>query len=111
MEVPTVIGLGLGFDGTSNWINKNVVDKYILGVDDFRPEEYSVGRKFAVLWAFLTFFTYLLYFTLCPVMYHFLFRKRDENGENIAAWNYREGRTRWRTRSSSARGPSASWPP
>ena len=64
MEVPTVIGLGLGFDGTSNWINKNVVDKYVLGVDEFKPEEYGLLRKFLVLWVFLTVFTYLLYFTL-----------------------------------------------
>jgi|TARA_B100001540_G_C15790167_1_gene635045 lathosterol oxidase len=92
MEVPTVIGLGLGFDGTSNWINKNVVDKYVLGVDEFKPEEYGLLRKFLVLWVFLTVFTYLLYFTLCPLVYHFLYARRDENGENVAAWNYREGR-------------------
>ena len=48
MEIPTVIGLGLGFDGTSNWINKHVVDKLILGVDEFKPEEYTMGRKFLV---------------------------------------------------------------
>ena len=92
MEIPTVIGLGLGFDGTSNWINKHVVDKYILGIDEFKPEEYGVARKFFVLWTFLTVFTYLLYFTLCPLVYHFLYTKRDAEGNNVAAWNWREGK-------------------
>jgi len=31
MEIPTVIGLGLGFDGTINFVNKYVVDQLILG--------------------------------------------------------------------------------
>ncbi|EEH59805.1 uncharacterized protein MICPUCDRAFT_55427 [Micromonas pusilla CCMP1545] len=92
MEIPTVIGLGLGFDGTSNWINKNIVDRLILGVTDFRPDEYSIGRKFLVLWSFLTLFTFLLYFTLCPLVFTFLYLRRDSKGGNIAAWNQREGR-------------------
>ena len=97
MEIPTVIGLGLGFDGTSNWINKHVVDKLILGVDEFKPEEYTVGRKFLVLWVFLTIFTLLLYFTLCPLSY-WLFYKRKNNkeegfeGRNAADWDEREGK-------------------
>lgn len=98
MEIPTVIGLGLGFDGTSNWINKHVVDKLILGVDEFKPEEYTMGRKFLVLWVFLTIFTYLLYFTLCPLLYWLFFtkkRKTDGSGgkeaRNAADWDAREG--------------------
>mgnify|MGYP000656599358 FL=1 len=93
MEVPTVIGLGLGFDGTSNWINKVLVDKLVLGVDEFKPETYSITRKFLVLWSFLTLFTYVLYFTLCPALFYVLYTKRDARGKNVAHWNWREGRT------------------
>ena len=51
MEVLTVIGLGLGFDGTSNWINKNVAqDKYIPALTISVPRSTaSAFRKF-VLW-------------------------------------------------------------
>lgn len=93
MEIPTVIGLGLGFDGTSNWINKHIVDKLILGVDEFRPEEYTVGRKFLVLWVFLTIFTLILYFTLCPLTYWLFYKRRDgADGRNAADWDEREGK-------------------
>ena len=39
LEIPTMIGLGLGFDGSTNWVNKYVVDPYLLGVpsEDFNP--------------------------------------------------------------------------
>ena len=57
-----------------------MVDKYVLGIDEFKPEEYGVARKFFVLWTFLTVF-YLLYFTLCPLVYHFLYTKRDAEKE------------------------------
>ena len=88
-----MIGLGLGVDGTSNWINKHVVDKLILGVDEFKPEEYSVGRKFLVLWVFLTIFTLLLYFTLCPLTYYLFYKKKDgAHGRNKADWDEREGK-------------------
>lgn len=92
MEVPTIVGLGLGFDGTSNWVNKYVVDKLILGVDEFRPEEYSVGRKFFVLWVFLSIFTHLLYFTLCPLSYWLFYKRKQKDGRNAADWDHREGK-------------------
>ena len=92
MEIPTVIGLGLGFDGSSNWINMHVVDRLILGVQEFKPHEYSLKRRFFVLWSFLTVFTYLLYFTLCPLLYWLLYKRRNDKGENVAAWNCREGK-------------------
>mmetsp|Transcript_12455 Transcript_12455/g.50036 ORF Transcript_12455/g.50036 Transcript_12455/m.50036 type:complete len:288 (+) Transcript_12455:121-984(+) len=91
MEIPTIVGLGLGFDGTSNWINKHVVDRYIFGLHQFEPEEYTLIRKFTVLWLFLTVFTFLLYFTLCPLLYYFYYLKRNDKGMNVAAWNRREG--------------------
>jgi lathosterol oxidase len=95
MEIPTIVGLGLGFDGTSNWVNKHLVDKLILGVDEFRPEEYTVARKFFVMWMFLTVFTLLLYFTLCPLSYWLFFTKKKGAGEaerNAADWDQREGK-------------------
>ena len=91
MEVPTVIGLGLGFDGTSNWINKHLVDRYLFGLDEFRPEAYSIGRKFIVMWTFLTIFTLLLYFSLCPLVYYLLYTRRKPDGKNFAAWDQKEG--------------------
>jgi len=92
MEIPTIVGLGLGFDGTSNWINKHVVDPYFFGIEQFEPEEYTLIRKFTVLWIFLTVFTFLLYFTLCPFLYYVYYLKRNVNGKNVAAWDRREGR-------------------
>jgi len=40
LEVPTIIGLGLGFDGSANWVNKFIVDPYLFGIksEDFNPE-------------------------------------------------------------------------
>ena len=92
MEVPTVIGLGLGFDGTSNWINKYLVDRYLFGLDEFRPEAYGIMRKFLVLWTFLTIFTFLLYFSLCPLVYYLLYTRRDAHGKNFASWDRKEGK-------------------
>ena len=54
LEVPTIIGLGLGFDGSANWVNKFIVDPYLLGIksEDFNPETHSLLRKFLVIWVF-----------------------------------------------------------
>eukprot|EP00227_Mantoniella_beaufortii_P007664 CAMPEP_0197592276 /NCGR_PEP_ID=MMETSP1326-20131121/14996_1 /TAXON_ID=1155430 /ORGANISM="Genus nov. species nov., Strain RCC2288" /LENGTH=300 /DNA_ID=CAMNT_0043157959 /DNA_START=197 /DNA_END=1099 /DNA_ORIENTATION=+ len=92
MELPTVIGLGFGFDGTTNWVNKHVVDKLILGVDEFRPETYSLARKFFVLWVLLTVFTLALYFTLCPLTYWLFYKRKNSKGKNLADWDAREGK-------------------
>lgn len=95
MEIPTIIGLGLGFDGTSNWINKHVVDPYVFGIDSsapFEPEKYSLTRKFVVMWVMLTILTWLFYFTICPITFYLFFKRRKPSGENVAAWEMREGK-------------------
>ena len=60
-EIPIVIGLLYGFDGSGHWINHVLIDRYVLGVskpgDAYDPSKYSLTRKYAVLWAFLTVFT------------------------------------------------------
>ena len=47
LEVPTIIGLGLGFDGSANWVNKFIVDPYLLGIksEDSNPETHSLLRE------------------------------------------------------------------
>ncbi len=95
LEIPTIIGLGLGFDGSTNWVNKYVVDPYLLGVpsEDFNPKTHSVHRKFLVIWAFLLVMTYAFYFTFCPLTYYFLFKRKDsKSGNNKANWYQREGK-------------------
>jgi len=54
LEVPTIIGLGLGFDGSANWVNKFIVDPYLFGIksEDFNPETHGLLRKFLVIWGF-----------------------------------------------------------
>ena len=95
LEVPTIIGLGLGFDGSANWVNKFIVDPYLLGIksEDFNPETHTLLRKFLVIWAFLLVMTYVFYFAFCPLTYYFLFKRKDtKTGENKAKWFQREGK-------------------
>ena len=97
LEVPTIIGLGLGFDGSANWVNKFIVDPYLLGIksEDFNPETHSLLRKFLVIWGFLLVMTYAFYFTFCPLTYYFLFKRKDKKtGENKANGSNGKGRTR-----------------
>lgn len=95
-EIPIVIGLLYGFDGSGHWINHVLIDRYVLGVskpgDAYDPSKYSLTRKYAVMWAFLTVFTYALYFTLCPLSYYLSFRRRDKDGKNKAKFTGREGK-------------------
>ena len=95
-EIPIVIGLLYGFDGSGHWINHVLIDRYVLGVskpgDAYDPSKYSLTRKYAVLWAFLTVFTYALYFTLCPLSYYLSFQRRDKDGKNKAKFTGREGK-------------------
>jgi len=109
IEVPTIIGLGLGFDGSLNWFNKHVVDKYVFNIDyysidddidgrknvlpEFDPKTHGLARKVFSLWAFLLIMTYLFYFTFCPVTYYFFYKRTDaKSGENRAKWFKREGK-------------------
>ena len=67
-EIPIIIGLLHGFDGTAHWLNHVLIDGMILGkTGAYDPSSYSFVRRFTVMWAFLTLFTYILYFTLCPL--------------------------------------------
>ena len=95
-EVPIVVGLLHGFDGTGHWLNHVLIDRYALGVtkagDAYDPSRYSMARKFTVMWAFLTFFTYALYFTLCPLSYWWNFKRKNAEGKNKAKWLGREGK-------------------
>ena len=95
-EVPIVVGLLHGFDGTGHWLNHVLIDRYVLGVtkagDAYDPSRYSMARKFTVMWAFLTFFTYALYFTLCPLSYWWNFKRKNAEGKNKAKWLGREGK-------------------
>lgn len=92
-EVPIVIGLLHGFDGTAHWLNHVLIDQWMLGkTGEYDPSAYSLTRKFAVLWAFLTVFTYVLYFTLCPLSYYWQFVRKDKNGKNNARFTGREGK-------------------
>jgi len=92
-EIPIIIGLLHGFDGTAHWLNHVLIDGAILGRDGpYDPQAYSLTRKFFVMWAFLTTFTYLLYFTLCPLSYYWHFVRKDRNGKNNAKWLGREGK-------------------
>lgn len=95
-EVPIIIGLFHGFDGTGHWLNHVLIDRWILGTskigDAYDPSQYSLLRKFSVMWVFLTVFTYALYFTLCPLAYWWHFVRKDKDGKNNARWTGREGK-------------------
>ena len=95
-EIPIVIGLLYGFDGSGHWINHVLIDRYVLGVskpgDAYDPSKYSLTRKYAVMWAFLTCSRHALYFTLCPLSYYLSFRRRDKDGKNKAKFTGREGK-------------------
>ena len=72
-------------------LEKNFGKVLILGVEEYNPSEYSLARKFFVMWVFLTIFTLLLYFMLCPLTYYLFYQRRDKDGKNVADWDNREG--------------------